>query len=168
MLAALTIWRDILVKRLEGADDVDDLEARLAAAEDRLLAGDHHHRHGAEKGVGGARGEVQRARAERGDADAGLAGQPAVGRRHEGRRLLVPGQDQLDGGVAQALDDVEVFFARNAEDALNAFVLQSARQAGQNLWSFLPLPTVSRLSIQSGKSGAQIRPSCFTIPVPSS
>ena len=54
----------------------------------------------------------------------GLAGEPAVGRRHEGGRLLVPGQDQLDLRALQQLDDVEVLLARNAEDAVDALVLQ--------------------------------------------
>ena len=128
MVPALTIWRDILVSGRKARDHVHDLEARLPAAHDALLAGDHDHRHRAEMGVGRAGGEVERARAERGDADAGLAGEPAVGRGHEGGRLLVAGDDQLDRGVAQALDDVEVLLAGHAEDALDALVLERADQ----------------------------------------
>ena len=52
MLAALTIWRVILVSGRIDGDDVDDLEPRLPGRLDRLLAGDHHHRHGAEMRVG--------------------------------------------------------------------------------------------------------------------
>ena len=91
-----------LGERLHGGDHVDDLEAGLAGGHDRLLAGDHDHRHGAEMGVGRARREVQRARARGRDAHAGLAGEAAVGRGHEGRGLLVPGEHQLDRGGAQA------------------------------------------------------------------
>ena len=74
--------------------------------------------------VGRGGGEVQRARAERRDADAGLAGQPPVGRGHEAGRLLVARDHQLDARGAQRLDDVEVLLAGNAEDALDAFVLE--------------------------------------------
>ena len=113
-----------LGQRLHRRDDVDDLEARLPAAHDRLLAGDHHHRHGAEMGIGRAGREVQRARTERRDAHARLAGEPAVGRRHERRGLLVAGQDQLDPGGPQRFHDIEIFLARDAEDAIDAFVLE--------------------------------------------
>ena len=78
--------------------------------------------------VGGAGREIERARSERGDADAGAAGEPAMGRRHESRRLLVPRQDQLDLRLPQRLDDVEVLFAGNAEDAVDAFVLERCYQ----------------------------------------
>ena len=79
-------------------------------------------------GVGGARREVQRARPERRDADARLAGEPAVRCGHEGGRLLVPGQDELDRGRPQRLDHVEVLLARDAEDAVDALVLERRDQ----------------------------------------
>jgi hypothetical protein len=34
------------------------------------------------------------------------------------------GQDQLDRGFADGLDDVEVFFAGNAEDAIDALIFE--------------------------------------------
>ena len=117
-----------LGQRLESADDVDDLEFCLPAAHDALLPGEHDHRHGTEQRVGCSRRQVQRARTERGDAHAGLAGQPAVSRGHEGRALLVAGQDQLDRGVSQALDDIQVFLAGNPEDSIDALVLESRNQ----------------------------------------
>ena len=141
MVAALTICRAILVSGRIERDHVDDLEARLPADHDRLLAGDHDHRHRAEMRIGRAGGEVQRARPQRGDADAGPAGQPPVGRRHERRRLLVPRQHQLDRGVAQRLDDVEILLARHAEDALDALVLQRRDQQVRPL-GMLSLPIV--------------------------
>ena len=117
-----------LGQRLHRGDHVDDLEPGLAGGPDRLLAGDHDHRHGAEMGVGRSRREVQRARPEGRDADARLAGEPAVGGGHEGGRLLVAGQHQLDRGGAQRLDHVEVLLARDAEDALDALVLERRDQ----------------------------------------
>ena len=113
-----------LGQRRHGRDDVHDLEARLPAAQDSLLAGDHHHRHRAEQRIGRAGREVERAGAERREADAGLAGQAPMGRRHERRRLLVPGQHQLDRRAAQRFDDVEILLARNPEDLLDALVLE--------------------------------------------
>ena len=104
--------------------DVDDLEPRLPRRQDALLAGDHDHRHRAEQRVGRAGREIQRARPERGDADARLAGKPAVGRRHEGRGLLMAGDDQLDRRFADGFDDVEVFLAGNSEDPINTLVLE--------------------------------------------
>ena len=73
---------------------------------------------------GGGGGEVERARPQGGDADAGFAGEATVRRRHEARSLLVAGNHQLDARVAQRLDHVEVLLAGNAEDALDAFVLE--------------------------------------------
>ncbi len=79
-----------------GRDDIDDLKARLFAAQDALLAGDHHHRHGAEQRISRAGREVEGAGAEGREADPGPAGQPPLRGRHESRRLLMTGQHQLD------------------------------------------------------------------------
>jgi hypothetical protein len=79
-------------------DDVEDLEAALLRFLDRLLAGDHQHRHTAQRGIGGRCDEVGRPRPQSGDADAGLAGVAAIGCGHEARALFMPGQDQLDLG----------------------------------------------------------------------
>jgi hypothetical protein len=38
------------------------------------------------------------------------------------------GQDQLNRRFSQAFDDVEIFFAGNAEDAIHALVLKSGNQ----------------------------------------
>ena len=89
-----------LGQRLECADHVNDLEFRLTTAHDALLTREHDHGHGTEQRVGGSRGQVQRARSKRGDAHAGLAGQPPVSRGHKGCALLVARQDQLDRRVA--------------------------------------------------------------------
>ncbi len=88
-----------LGQRLHRRHDVDDLEARLPRRQDPLLAGDHDHGHRAQQRVGGAGREIQRTGPERGDAHAGLAGEPAVGRGHERGGLLMTGQHQFDRGA---------------------------------------------------------------------
>ena len=113
-----------LGQRRHGRDNVDDLKARLLAAQDSLLAGDHHHRHGAEERISGAGGQIERSGAQSCEADPGPAGQAPMCRRHERGRLLVAGQHQLDAGLAQSFDDVEILLARNPEDLLNALVLE--------------------------------------------
>ena len=42
----------------------------------------------------------------------------------QAREKLATGQDELDLGVAERLDDVEVLLAGDAEDALHALVLE--------------------------------------------
>ncbi|MNZ93940.1 hypothetical protein D3C78_1130330 [compost metagenome] len=107
------------------AAHIDDLEAALLGLLDRLLAGNHHHRHAAQVGVRTGGYQVGRARAQGRQADAGLAGQAAIGGCHEARRLLVAGQYQLDLRLAQGFQQVEVFLTRNAEHILDTFVFQA-------------------------------------------
>jgi hypothetical protein len=143
---------------------VHDLEARLPAVADRLLAGDEHGRHGAEVRVGRAGGEVQRARAEGADAHAGAAGEAPVGRRHERGRLLVPGEHQFDAaGAAQRFQHVQVLLAGDAEDALHAFVLQRGNQQLRSLrhghrLPFPPLPC--RNAARPGRGAAAVLRRC--------
>ena len=85
-----------LGQRRHGRNDVDHLKARLFAAQDALLSGDHHHGHRAEQRVSRPGRQIERAGAKRRDANPRLAGEPPVRRRHESRRLLVAGQNQLD------------------------------------------------------------------------
>jgi hypothetical protein len=47
-----------------------------------------------------------------------------MGRRHEGRRLLVARQHQLDPGSSQRFDEFQVLFAGNAENAIDTFALK--------------------------------------------
>ena len=117
-----------LGQRLHRRDDVDDLEARLPGRQNPLLAGDHDHRHRAKQRIGGAGRKIERAGAKRGDADTGLAGQPAIGGGHEGGRLLMAGQDKLDRRAADKFDDVEIFLARNAKNPIDPFVLQGRNE----------------------------------------
>jgi hypothetical protein len=107
-------------------DHVEDLEAALLRFLDRLLAGDHQHRHAAELGIGGGGDEVGRARPQRGQAHAGLAGVAAIGRGHEAGALFVAGEDQLDLARArQRIEEIEVLLARHAEDVFAAFLLKA-------------------------------------------
>jgi hypothetical protein len=83
-----------------------------------------------------------------------------VGRGHERRRLLVPGEHELDARVAQGLDDVEILLAGHAEDVLDAFVLQRCHQQvgsfGHGLVTPKPLAAARRLTA-CAKSGASRR-----------
>src|SRR5262249_10185931 len=88
-------------QRRHGRDDVDDLEAALLAAEDALLTCDHDHRHGAEQCIGRAGREIERAWAERREANSRLTGEPSVRGGHESRRLLMACYDEPDPRAAQ-------------------------------------------------------------------
>ncbi len=107
-----------------GPDDVDNLKACLPRALDCLLAGDHQHRHGAELRISGGGREIQRARSQGRQTHARPAGETAVGRGHECRRLLVAGQHKLDFRGAERLEQIEVLLSGQAEDAIDAFILQ--------------------------------------------
>src|SRR5690606_31818552 len=109
-----------LGQRAHHVDHVDDLELALLGGLDRLLPGDHHHRHGAELGVGGGGDEVGGTGAEGGHAHAGVAGQAAIGGGHEAGGLFVPVDDQLDLRAAQRFEQVQVFLAGNGEYILHA------------------------------------------------
>jgi hypothetical protein len=121
-----------LGQRLHGRDDIHDLKARLPRGENSLLAGNHDYGHGTEKGVRRTGREIQRARPQGGDAHAGLAGEPAIGGGHEGRGLFMARQHQLDGGIADRLDDVEILLAGNTVDSLDALVLKRRHQQGRS------------------------------------
>ncbi len=91
----------VLGQRLHHADHVEDLEAALLGLLDRLLPGDHQHRHAAQVGVGAGGDQVGGARAEGRQADPGLAGEAPVGGGHEAGRLFVAGEHQPDLRLAQ-------------------------------------------------------------------
>ena len=75
---------------------IEDLVALLVQARGRALPGDRHHRRAIHVRVRHAGDEVGRARPQRGQAHARLAGQPAVDVGHEGRTLLVARGDEPD------------------------------------------------------------------------
>jgi hypothetical protein len=112
----------VLGQRPHHVDHVDDLEMPLLARLDRLLSGDHQHRHGAQLRVGGRGDQVGRPRTQRTQADASLAGQPAVGRCHEASGLFVACQDQADARGAQRFEKIEVLLARQPEDVVDTLL----------------------------------------------
>ena len=85
-----------LGERSHGCDDVDDLEARLTAAPDRLLSGDHDHRHRTQMRVSRSRRQIERTGTQCRQADAGASGETPVSGRHETGSLLVSRQYKLD------------------------------------------------------------------------
>ena len=114
----------VLGQRFHHVDDIDNLEMSLLGRLDRLLSGDHQHRHAAELAVGGGGDEVGRARAECGQTHTGFAGESAVGRGHEPGSLFVTGQDQLDRRGAQRFEQIEIFLAGNTEHVVHMFGFQ--------------------------------------------
>ena len=127
--------------------DIEDLEPALLALLDRLLPGDHQHRHPAQLGIGRRRDEIGCPRTQRGQANAGLAGVPAIGCRHEPRALFVPGQDQPDlAGARKRIEKIKVLFSRHPKNVLTALGFETFdEQVGSLLlhatfghWSHLP------------------------------
>ena len=115
----------VLGDRAHHVDHVDDLEAPLFRRFDGFLAGDHHHRHAPELGIGCGGHEIRGPRPERRKAHPRVAGQPAVGRRHEASGLLVSGEDQPNLAEAgQRVDESQILLARNPEDVFDAFLLE--------------------------------------------
>ena len=88
--------------RAHHAQQVDVLVRLLVHALEVALAGEGHERRAVEVGVGHRGDEVQRAGAERAEADARAPGQAPVHVRHVGAALLVAHRDELDRGVARA------------------------------------------------------------------
>ena len=108
-----------LGERLHHPHHIDDLEMSLLAGLDRLLAGDHQHRHPAQLRIRGSRHQVGRTGAQGGQAHARPSGQPPVGGGHEAGRLLVARNDEANARLAQRLEQVQVLLAGNAEDVLD-------------------------------------------------
>ncbi len=90
-----------LGQRLHRGDHVDDLKFGLLAGHDRLLPRQQDHRHRAELCISSGGRKIERARSQRGDADARTTGEPAMGGRHEARGLLVPRQHELNARPPQ-------------------------------------------------------------------
>ena len=112
--------------RLEHLDHVDELMRLLVHAAQLDLTGERDHRGIVEVGVGDAGGEVGGAGAERGQADAGLAGEAAVGVGHERGALLVTRGHEDDAlAVVERLAHVERLFAGDAEHVLDTLVLEA-------------------------------------------
>ena len=78
-----------------------------------------------EIGVGHGGDQVRRTRAQRAEAHAGAAGQPAEHVGHVRPALLVANRHELDGRVREGLVEVQGLLARNAEDVGHALGLQA-------------------------------------------
>ena len=102
------------------SDDVDDLERPLVVVPHRLLAGHRQHRYTHQLGLGQRREQVERPRAERGQADRRSTGEPGAGHRHEPGVLLVTTDDQRHVGPVQGRDQRQVLLAGEGEDHLHA------------------------------------------------
>ena len=111
--------------RAEQRYEVDHLVRLLVEPVQPGLRRERHQRVRVELGVRDPEDEVERAGAERREADARLAGQRAVGVGHERGTALVPGRHEADRAVRQRVDDVQVLLAREPEDVLDAFVLET-------------------------------------------
>lgn len=142
-----------LGERPHGRDDVDDLEAGLAAAADRLLSGDHDHRHRAEMRVGRSRRQIERTGTERRQADARAPGETPVGGCHEAGSLFVPRQHQLDLRAPQRVQHIEILLAGNGEDVPDALILKGGHQQIGGLChaAEAPLAPVAAFSARCGK-----------------
>ena len=92
------------------------------------LAGERDDRRAVEEGVADRGHEVHRARAERAEADARAAGQPAVHVGHVGAALLVADRDERDARVGQRLVEVERLLARDPEDVPHALGLEALHE----------------------------------------
>ena len=112
----------------EHGDRVHVLVALLVEALGAGLADEADQRCAVHVGVGDAGHEIGGARAEGAEADARLARQPAIHVGHEGRRLLVPAQDEIDVAVHQRHHHVGVLFAGNAEDVGHALGFEALDQ----------------------------------------
>jgi hypothetical protein len=51
-----------------------------------------------------------------------------MGGGHEGGGLLMASQDELDRRFADGFDDIEILFARDAEDAIDALILEGGNK----------------------------------------
>ena len=112
--------------RTHHIDNVENLEAALFGFLDRFLAGDHQDRHAAQLRISSGGHQIGRAGAQGCHADTGLAGVPSISRGHETGTLFVAGQYELNFlRTRQAVEHVEIFFARNAEDIFNALVFET-------------------------------------------
>ena len=123
--ARLEDLRRILRDRIEHAHEIQDLVALLVQTGRGALSGNRHDRRAIHVRVGDAGDEVCRPGTQGGHAHPSAPGQATVHVSHERGALLVVRGDELDGTVQQCIHHVDVFFAGNAEDVLDTFVLQA-------------------------------------------
>ncbi len=93
----------------------------LVHPRERALTGERDEGRAVEVGVGDRGDEVQRARAERPEADAGAAGDPPDHVGHVRAALLVADRDERDRGTVERVVEVERLLAGDPEDVAHAF-----------------------------------------------
>jgi hypothetical protein len=118
----------ILGDRLEQVHQIEDLVALLVHPGRCALTGDRDNGGAIHVGVGDPRYQVGRARSKRRQAHPGPPRQPAVDVGHEGRALLVAGQNEADRAVDQGIKQIDVLLAWQPEDVFNPFVLEAFRE----------------------------------------
>ena len=111
--------------RAEQRHEVDELVRFLVDAIEARLRDERDERVRVELGVRDPEHQVDRAGTEGGQADAGLAGERTVRVGHERSAALVSRGDEPDRAVGERVDRVEVLLAGEAEDELDALVLEA-------------------------------------------
>lgn len=108
-------------------DLLEGLALHLGAC--RLLDEEDHRRRILERRVH-ADGGIGRARSARDEADAGLAGELAIGFRHIGRPALLPADDEFNGvlAVVEGVQCREILFARHAKHPIDPVNSQDVDQ----------------------------------------
>ena len=112
--------------RAHDLDEVDVLVGLLVHRLQRALARERDERRAVEGRVGDRGDEVQRARPQRPEADAGAPGEPPVGVGHVGPGLLVANRDERDRRLFERVVEIERLLARDAEDVAHALGLEAA------------------------------------------
>lgn len=127
--------------RREHAHQVHELVGLLVVALLADLRGDRDDGRAVRHGVGDAQHQVDRAGPQRCGHHTCRSGEPAVHLRHEGRGLLVPGEDVADLlRAGEGIGETDVLLAGHAEHHLDALVLQAAHQEfGRSVGGLLPV-----------------------------
>ena len=118
----------VLHHRQAHAEHIHFLEGIGSHHRRLYLAGDGHHRHGIEKGIGDAGQQVGRARARGCKADADLAGRACVTIGRECGALFMAHQDVPDGAVNECVVHGHHRAAGVAEHHLAAFFFKRLQQ----------------------------------------
>ena len=92
------------------------------------LAGEDHQRRPVHIGIRHAGHQIGGARPQGAHTDAGSAGQSAVDIGDKGSPLLMPADDETDGGSLQGHHEVGVLLAGYSEDVLHPFIFQTSHK----------------------------------------
>jgi len=89
------------------------------------LSGNGDHRSAVHVRVGHPRDEIGGARAKRRKTKSRFSCKPAINIGHERRALFVASGDEPNRTLQKRVQDIDILFARNAEDVFNALVFQA-------------------------------------------